>query len=101
MFLQVVGADEDLEVRMRRDTRRRPRMGDRHDGEDLEIVLLVEKDVGEITGHEAITLEQEIVGNTITLLARLNDGTGELAAIGKLPVGVEMGATDLPVLRLD
>jgi len=76
-------------------------MGDGHDREDLEVVLLVEKDVGEVTGEETITLEQEIVGHAIALLASLKDGAVELATIGKLPVGVEVGATDVPVLRLD
>src|SRR5437899_1449935 len=101
MPLHLVGPDEDLEVWMRRDARRRPRMGDGHDREDLEVVLLVEKDVGEITGQETIALEQEIVGDTIALLSSLKDGAMELAAVGELPVRIEVRAADVPVLRLD
>ena len=76
-------------------------MGDGHDREDLEVVLLVEKDVGEITGQETIALEQEIVGDTITLLSSLKDGAMELAAVGELPVRIEVRAADVPVLCLD
>src|SRR3989442_9434780 len=101
MFLHLVGADEDLEIRMHRDARRRLGVGDRDDGEDLELGLLVEKDVGELAGEKTIALQQEVVTDAIALLAGLEHGVVELAAVGELQVGVEVGATDVPVLRLD
>ena len=76
-------------------------MGDRDDGEDLELGLLVEKDVGELAGEKTIALQQEIVTDAIALLTSLEHGVVELAAVGELPVGVEVSATDVPVLRLD
>ncbi len=46
-------------------------MGDRDDGEDLELGLLVEKDVGELAGEKTIALQQEIVTDAIALDAIL------------------------------
>src|SRR5207247_10829435 len=75
-------------------------VGDRHHGEDLELGLLVEKDVGELAGEKTIALQQEIVTDAIALLAGLEHGVVELAAVGELPVRVDVGATDVPVLCL-
>src|SRR5262245_57135212 len=82
MLHHLVGADEDLEIRMHRYARRWARVRNRHDGEDLELGLLVEEDIGEITREEAIALQQEVVGDAIALLAGLEDGIVELAAVG-------------------
>src|SRR5438094_8925816 len=100
MFLHLVGADEDLERRMDRDARRRRGVGDRDDGEDLELGLLVEKDVGELAGEKTIALQQEIVTDAIALLTSLEHGVMGLSAVGELPVAVEVGATDVTALRL-
>src|SRR5947209_17691332 len=99
MFLHLVGADEDLEIRMHRDARRRLGVGDRDDGEDLELGLLVEKDVGELAGEKTIALQQEKVTDAIALLTSLEHGVGELRAAGELPVGVKVAAANVQVLR--